>query len=131
MNTINVSITTPNGSIFTGALDEITLPGVDGEFGVLDQHSEIFTLLKAGVIEMKVDAHKTLIAINWGYARVHTESGSTRVDILLDDAVLLDDTKGDVSANLQAAKDLLQSASADSIALSGVISQIENTIKVR
>ena len=61
------------------------LPGVEGEFGVLYGHSNMITLLQAGVIEIETENQKEHIAINWGYAEVTNE----RVDILADGAVFI------------------------------------------
>ena len=46
------------------------MPGVDGEFGVLHGHSNLLSLLKAGVIEISQGQSRDLVAIDWGYAEV-------------------------------------------------------------
>ena len=44
MDTLNLSIVTPNGSIFSGNVKSVTLPGKEGEFGVLPGHASWFLL---------------------------------------------------------------------------------------
>ena len=39
MDTIKLSIVTPTGSIFNGDVKTVTLPGKEGEFGVLPGHT--------------------------------------------------------------------------------------------
>lgn len=83
-NKLELSIVTPYGEIFNGYISNINLPGVDGEFGVLPNHCDLLSMLKAGVIEFsKEDGEKELVAINWGYVEVTFN----RVDILANGAV--------------------------------------------
>lgn len=122
---MKIHVITPSGEIFRGAVGAVSLPGIDGEFGVLSGHSDLFSLLKPGVIEIKMGAHQILVAINWGFTHVQTTGEHTQIDVLIDDAVLLDDTTGGMAANIAAAKNLLQKASHDKIAMSSVISRFD------
>ena len=125
MNALQVSVITPYGKIFDGEADLVSLPGSEGEFGVLLGHSNMLSLLKAGVVEITIGSKKELIAINWGYARVQ----ENQLDILIDDAVLINNSSEQMSASIEKAKKLLQEASNDKIAISSVVSRIDNTIK--
>ncbi|TSA86975.1 F0F1 ATP synthase subunit epsilon [Helicobacter mehlei] len=111
-----VSIVVPQGEIFAGQVDRITLPGAEGEFGVLKGHSNMVSLLKSGVVEIEREQQISLIAINWGYVEVKHAS----VDILADGAVFI---KGD--DEVYKAKKLLEDATSDRIAISSVIAKIE------
>ncbi|WP_104741172.1 ATP synthase F1 subunit epsilon [Helicobacter suis] len=111
-----VSIVVPQGSIFSGGVDRITLPGEEGEFGILEGHSNMVSLLKSGVIEIERGGQVSLIAINWGYVEVKHKS----VDILADGAVFI---KGD--DEVYKAKKLLEDATSDRLAISSVIAKIE------
>jgi F-type H+-transporting ATPase subunit epsilon len=64
MDTIKLSIVTPNGEIYNGNVKTITLPGKDGEFGVMARHSSLVSALTVGVIEIeKKDATKELVLL--------------------------------------------------------------------
>ena len=41
MNTLQLEIVTPNGDIFNGQVAEVTLPGEEGEFGVLPEEQRL------------------------------------------------------------------------------------------
>lgn len=127
MNVLRVSITTPYGNIFDGDVDYVSLPGTEGEFGVLSGHSDVLTMLKAGVIEIKHKGqdNSELIAINWGYAKVQ----AGMVDILIDSAVVVDKSSSHIAKVLQDAKKLLEDASNDKVALSSVFSKIDFAAK--
>lgn len=127
MEELAVSIITPYGEIFSGQVRSITLPGFEGEFGVLKGHSDLFSLLKAGVIEIeRIDKSKDLVAINWGYAEVK----SIKVNILADGAVAIGGKNEDEISNaISGAKKLLEEATSDRVAISSVVSRIENSAK--
>lgn len=47
---IEVEIVTPRRQLFAGEVDMITLPGVDGQMGVLRNHAPLLTILDIGEI---------------------------------------------------------------------------------
>lgn len=106
MDTIKLSIVTPTGSIFNGDVKTVTLPGKEGEFGVLPGHSSLVSTLSVGVIVIeKIDSTEA-VAINWGHVKVDEKS----VDVLVDGAIALTGGKdSEISKNLEAAKELVNS----------------------
>ena len=127
METFELEIVTPNGVIFNGQAQETTLPGSEGEFGVLPQHVSLVTPLTAGVIDfIKEDGSKESIVINWGYVNV----ASNRVCVLVQGAVALKGSdESEVAAALSAAKELLVKASDNNVADGIVLSKIEEAAK--
>lgn len=126
MEKLSLSIVTPYGEIFSGKVDSITMPGVEGEFGVFYGHSNLLSLLKAGVIEFNYDGKCELVAIDWGYADV----SATKVSILANGAVAIGgDNESAISEGIDNAKKLLESASNDMVAISSVVSRIEQVAK--
>lgn len=126
MDDLMVNIVTPYGQIFSGEVRSITLPGAEGEFGVLKGHSSMFSLLKSGVIEIDKNGQKDLVAISWGYAEVR----SSQVDILADGAVVINGKdESEISNAISSAKRLLEEATSDKIAISSVVSRIESSAK--
>ncbi len=47
-----LEIVTPEASIFQGDVDSVIVPGVDGEFQMLDNHASIVSLLQEGVVKI-------------------------------------------------------------------------------
>jgi len=123
MNTLNLEIVTPNGVIFTGAVTEVTLPGEEGEFGVLPEHSSLTTLLEAGVVDfVKEDKTTESVVINWG----HVQVDESKVIVLADGAVALrGDNESDIATALANAKTLVESASDNSAAIAAVSAKLE------
>ena len=127
METFELEIVTPNGVIFDGKAQETTLPGSEGEFGVLPQHVSLVTSLTAGVIDfIKEDGSKESIVINWGYVNV----SANRVSALVEGAVALRGSdESEVATALSDAKELLAKASDNNIADAMVLSKIEEAAK--
>ncbi len=121
METLKLDIVTPEGKIFSNDVKSVTLPGSEGEFGVLPGHVGVVTTLSAGVIEIeKKDNKKEIVAINWGYAKVDEKS----VDVLVEGAV---DINGNSEGEI--AQKLLEESTDNNVAVSMVVSRIENTAK--
>ena len=100
---MKLEIVAPLGKIYEGEVKEITLPGEDGEFGVLDGHAPLVSTLKAGVVDIKKDNGEELVAINWGYVEVTPES----VNIIVDEAVPLSSEGHDIADAVAKAKKLM------------------------
>ncbi|GAA8098263.1 ATP synthase F1 subunit epsilon [Helicobacter pylori] len=122
MALLKISVVVPEGEVYTGEVKSVVLPGVEGEFGVLYGHSNMITLLQAGVVEIEKENQKEHIAINWGYAEVTNE----RVDILADGAVFIKKESDDRDDAISRAKKLLEDASSDRLAVSSVLAKIES-----
>ncbi len=127
METLKLDIVTPEGKIFSNDVKSVTLPGSEGEFGVLPGHIGIVTTLNAGVIEIeKKDNKKEIVAINWGYAKVN----ETSVDVLAEGAVDINgDSESEIAQAIANAKKLLEESTDNNLAVSMVVSRIENTAK--
>ncbi len=48
-----VDIITPEKKLYSGNVDSIYLPGVNGEFQMLNNHAPIVSILKAGKIKLE------------------------------------------------------------------------------
>ncbi len=128
MEKILTSIVTPYGEIFSDEIDSVTLPGAEGEFGVFYGHENLLSSLKAGVIEIINNGSRDLVAIDWGYAEIT----SSKVDIIANGAVAINcRNEGSISNAINDAKKLLEDASSDKIAISSVVSRIEQAVKNR
>lgn len=124
MDTFKLEVITPNGAIFDGDAVEVTLPGEEGEFGVLPHHASLTTLLKAGVVDIVTADKKTeSIVVNWGVVQV-TED---KVTVLVDGAVAIrGEGESDIAKVLEDAKKLLEDVSESNMALASVSAKVES-----
>ena len=123
MDTIKLSIVTPTGSIFNGDVKTVTLPGKEGEFGVLPGHSSLVSTLSVGVIIIeKIDSTEA-VAINWGHVKVDEKS----VDVLADGAIALTAGKdSELAKNIEAARELVKSVKDSNISVAAVEAKINS-----
>jgi F-type H+-transporting ATPase subunit epsilon len=123
---MKLEIVAPLGKIYEGEVKEITLPGEDGEFGVLDGHAPLVSTLKAGVVDIKKDSGEELVAINWGYVEVTPE----KVNIIVDEAVPLRTSQGhDIAEAVEKAKKLMADFAESSQALAYTEGKIESVAR--
>ncbi len=66
-----LEIITPDKKLFTGEIKSVSLPGLDGSFGVLNKHAAMISALKKGRIKV-IDAQQQTqtFDINGGVAEV-------------------------------------------------------------
>ena len=67
---IRLRIVTPTRLLIDQEVDEVTAPGVMGEFGVLPNHIAFLTLLVPGEMSYKQGMTKHYLAVSDGYAEV-------------------------------------------------------------
>ena len=123
MQMLKLEILTPTGEIFNGNALSVTLPGEEGEFGVLAEHSSIATLLEAGVVDIeKEDKTVESILINWGVVQVDEE----KVVVLVEGAVAIrGENESEVAKALEDAKELIESVRDNNPALATVSARLE------
>ena len=124
METLHLEIITPSGSIYNGSALEVTLPGEEGEFGVLPHHASLTTQLQAGVIDIeREDKAIESIVVNWGVVQVDEE----KVVVLVDGAVAIrGESESDVAKALADAKNLISDVSDSNLAIASVSAKLES-----
>lgn len=83
---IRMEIVTPAAMLASEDVDEITAPGVEGEFGVLPGHCHMLSSLRIGELSYKTGDAVKYLAVGGGYAEV----GPDRVTILAETAEYAD-----------------------------------------
>ena len=79
---LDLIVVTPHGEAFSEPVEQVVLPGAEGDFGVLESHEKFLAPLKAGAMEIKLaDGNSEWAAISSGFAEV---TGS-QVVVLVDE----------------------------------------------
>jgi F-type H+-transporting ATPase subunit epsilon len=68
--TLALEIVTPDGIKLSEAVDALTAPGADGEFGVLPRHRPLLAALTAGILTYTKGNVTESVAIGAGFAEV-------------------------------------------------------------
>jgi len=77
-----LEIVTPEKMVFSDKIEEVTIPGTEGEFGVLRGHEAFLSSVDIGELNFLKAGKKTYYAVNYGYAEVT----ANKVTILIETA---------------------------------------------
>ena len=78
---LNIRVLTPDRIICSTTADEVVLPGLTGQVGILDGHAALITALDTGLLRIKLDNKWTPIILYGGLAEVDRN----RVTVLVND----------------------------------------------
>jgi F-type H+-transporting ATPase subunit epsilon len=67
---ILLEVVTPERSVLSTEVDEVSAPGAQGYFGVLPGHTPYITTLGQGELSYRIGSRWEYLAITWGYAEV-------------------------------------------------------------
>jgi F-type H+-transporting ATPase subunit epsilon len=75
-----LTIVTPEGEAYDGPVESVVLPGVEGDFGVLQGHEPFLSALRIGGLEVTAeDGRKRFASVSRGYAEIHGDAVSVMV----------------------------------------------------
>jgi F-type H+-transporting ATPase subunit epsilon len=122
---LDLSIVTPEKTVFSESVENVYLPGVDGELGVLPMHAGLMTALKPGELRYLYKGQVVTLAVGSGFAEITQTKVIVLTDMALGEAEI-DETKTEEA--IQRAQEKLQtvahSMDAEEVAyLQGVISK--------
>ena len=69
-NTLRLEIVTPEATVYSEEVDMVTLPGVEGEMGVLPQHVRLMTQLVPGEMIVRKDGQDHFLAVGEGLVEI-------------------------------------------------------------
>ena len=78
---LNIRVLTPDRVICSTTADEVVLPGLTGQVGVLNGHATLITALDTGLLRIKLDEKWTPIILCGGLAEIDRN----RVTVLVND----------------------------------------------
>ena len=130
-DTFQLKLLTPYKSLFEGPVEAVMVPGAEGEFGVLSNHTKFASALQPGAIRFVADGETQQFAVGGGFAEV-SEDG---VVILADSAERTDliDTDRATQALEETRKELAEldpTQTALRARLEAKIARAENRLKL-
>ncbi|KPF81322.1 ATP synthase F0F1 subunit epsilon [Brevundimonas sp. AAP58] len=73
---LNFSLVAPEREVFSGLVDQVDAPGVEGDFGVLADHAPFMTALREGQVTVINGGTRRTFTVKGGFADV-TPAGLT------------------------------------------------------
>jgi F-type H+-transporting ATPase subunit epsilon len=87
MTTFHFDLVSPEKLTFSGEVDQVDIPGTEGDFGVLAGHAPVVAAVRPGILTIIADGKKQKIIVLGGLAEM-SESGLT---VLADVATALEE----------------------------------------
>ena len=73
MATFQLELVTPDKVLFSGPVDQVDVPGAEGDFGVLAGHAPLVATLKPGVMVVHEGGKHHRLVVTGGFAEVNAE----------------------------------------------------------
>jgi F-type H+-transporting ATPase subunit epsilon len=105
MATFHFDLVSPEKLLFAGEVDQVDVPGSEGDFGVLAGHAPLVTTLRPGILTIYGEGKVMPVVVNGGFAEVGPNGLTVLADMAMpredfDVAVLagvIKDTEEDVA----------------------------------
>jgi len=67
---LHFEFVSPETVLFSGDVDQVDLPGMEGDLGVLPGHAPLVTLLRPGIITIIREGQREVVVVVGGFAEV-------------------------------------------------------------
>ena len=126
-----LDIVTPEKTIFSDTVDDVYLPGSEGEMGVLDMHAALVAPLSPGELHYKKDGKIEELAVGEGFVEVSDNKVSVLIDLAISEDAI-DEAK--VEEAMKRAQEALAGENVDHdemAALQAAIAKSEAMLKLK
>jgi F-type H+-transporting ATPase subunit epsilon len=100
--TFHFDLVSPEKLLFSGEVDQVDVPGSEGDFGVLANHAPTVSALRPGIMAITANGQTQLMIVLGGFAEV---SADGKLTVLADLADSVEDFNRDVLAERIAAQE--------------------------
>ena len=98
MATFHFDLVSPEKLLFSGEVEQVDVPGSEGDFGVLAGHAPLMTTLRPGILVLHREGGALKVVVNGGFAEVNPQG----LTVLADSAVPADDfDRGVLTAQIE------------------------------
>ena len=87
MAALHFEFVSPERMLFSGEVDQVDLPGVEGDMGILAGHAPLVTPLRPGILTIITGGSREQVVVIGGFAEV----GPAGLTVLADKAMARDD----------------------------------------
>jgi len=95
---LTLSIVTPQKQLVSEEVDQIIVPGTEGDLGILYDHAPILTVLRPGQLSYENEGKTVVLVVSGGYLEVT----DNRVTVLAETAEFLDEIDRERAGRAQA-----------------------------
>jgi F-type H+-transporting ATPase subunit epsilon len=102
MATFHFDLVSPEKLLFSGEVDQVDVPGTEGDFGVLAGHAPLVSALRPGIMTVTVNGQPQRMVVLGGFAEV---SADGKLTVLADLADSVEEFDRDVLAQRMTAQE--------------------------
>jgi F-type H+-transporting ATPase subunit epsilon len=81
MATFHFDLVSPEKLAFSGEVDQVDVPGVEGDFGVLAGHAPVVAVIRPGILTVISGGSKQKIIVLGGLAEISTKGLTVLADV--------------------------------------------------
>jgi F-type H+-transporting ATPase subunit epsilon len=82
-STLRLEIITPVATVFSEDVEMVTLPGVEGELGILPQHVPLMTQMVPGEMVVRKDGQDRFLAVGEGFVEITGDHVAILTDLAI------------------------------------------------
>jgi F-type H+-transporting ATPase subunit epsilon len=71
MATFHFDLVSPEKLLFSGEVEQVDVPGSEGDFGVLAGHAPLITTVRPGILTLFREGGQLRVVVNGGFAEVN------------------------------------------------------------
>lgn len=107
--TFKIEIVSPERVLLSGEATDVVVPGMEGDFTVLEGHAPLISALRPGILDIKQGSGRRRIYVRGGFAEVDP----TQLTILAQNLVDVEAGGGQLADEMRVAESMLASATDD------------------
>src|SRR5437660_6973965 len=124
MATFHFDLVSPEKLLFSGEVDQVDVPGTEGDFGVLAGHAPTVSALRPGIMTVFIDGNQQRMVVLGGFAEV---SADGKLTVLADLADSVEDfDRGVLSERISAQEEKIKSLDGGGNALDRAIERLDH-----
>jgi len=81
MASFRFELVSPEKLLFSGEVEQVDVPGAEGDFGVLAQHAPIVTTLRPGILTVHSAGGEQKVVVLGGFAEVSADGLTVLADV--------------------------------------------------
>lgn len=78
---IQLEVVTPEKVALREAVDEVTVPGLEGELGILPDHTPLISSLRTGVLSYRQGSDRRQLHVSGGFVEIQADRVSVLSDV--------------------------------------------------
>lgn len=83
MATFHFDLVSPERVVFSGEVDQVDVPGSEGDFGVLSGHAPLVSALRPGILTVIGAGQTVRVVVVGGFAEVNPEGLTVLADLAM------------------------------------------------